>query len=54
MYATSITWDGNLAETSHISSIGNIIYTNYFILLIVTSLILLLAMIGTICLVISN
>jgi NADH-ubiquinone oxidoreductase chain 6 len=54
MYATSITWDGNLSENSHISSIGNIIYTNYFILLIITSLILLLAMIGTICLVISN
>ena len=53
MYVTSITWDGSLAESSHISSIGNIIYTNYFILLIITSLILLLSMIGTICLVIN-
>jgi NADH-ubiquinone oxidoreductase chain 6 len=53
MYVTSITWDGSLAESSHISSIGNIIYTNYFILLIITCLILLLSMIGTICLVIN-
>jgi NADH-ubiquinone oxidoreductase chain 6 len=41
-------WDGYLAETSHISSIGNIMYTNYFLWLILTSVILLLAMVGTI------
>ena len=44
----SKSWDTFLVETSHITSIGNILYTNLFILLIITSLILLLAMIGTI------
>jgi NADH-ubiquinone oxidoreductase chain 6 len=41
-------WDGNLAETSHITTIGNIIYTSYPIWLIITSIILLLAMVGAI------
>jgi NADH-ubiquinone oxidoreductase chain 6 len=31
VYVTSKLWDGYLAETSHISSIGNIMYTNYFL-----------------------
>ena len=53
-FVTSKTWDGNLSETSHITSIGNILYTNYSIWLIITSLILLLAMVGTICLVIRR
>jgi len=48
MYATSKLWDGNLAENSHISSIGNIMYTSYSIWLIITSIILLLAMVGAI------
>jgi NADH-ubiquinone oxidoreductase chain 6 len=48
VYVTSKFWDGYLAETSHISSIGNIMYTNYFLWLIITSIILLLAMVGTI------
>lgn len=52
MLVTSKTWDYNLIENSHASMIGNIIYTNYFMWIIITSLILLLAMIGTICLVI--
>jgi len=51
---TSQIWDGNLAETSHITSIGNIMYTGYFIWLILTSLILLLAMVGTIVITIKN
>lgn len=42
------TWDGNLSEVSHITSIGNIMYTEVFIWLIVISLILLLAMVGAI------
>src|SRR3981189_1043818 len=31
LFVTSKTWDGNLAETGHISSIGNIMYTSYSI-----------------------
>lgn len=45
---TSQIWDGALTETSHITSIGNVIYTSYPIWLILTSLILLLAMVGAI------
>ena len=47
-FVTSFTWDGSLAETSHITSIGNIMYTSYSIWLIITSIILLLAMVGAI------
>jgi len=47
-FATSKVWDSNLAETSHITSIGNIMYTSYSIWLILTSIILLLAMVGAI------
>ena len=48
---TSVSWDGYLAETSHITTIGNILYSNYSIWLIITSIILMLAMIG--CIVIT-
>lgn len=41
-------WDSNLAEMTHISSIGNIMYVNYSIWLILASFILLLAMVGSI------
>ena len=51
---TSKLWDGFLAETSHITSIGNIIYTNYSIWLILTSIILLLAMVGAIVITIKQ
>ena len=47
-YSLGNIWDGNLAETSHITSIGNIMYTSFSIWLILTSVILLLAMVGTI------
>lgn len=47
-YATSKVWDGNLSEASHITSIGNIMYTSHSIWLIITSIILLLAMVGAI------
>lgn len=50
-FATAHTWDGNIAETSHITSIGNILYGNYSMWLILTSIILLLAMVG--CIVIT-
>nr|YP_009412635.1 NADH dehydrogenase subunit 6 [Imshaugia aleurites]ASK50785.1 NADH dehydrogenase subunit 6 [Imshaugia aleurites] len=48
MFVTSKVWDGSLAETTHITSIGNIMYTSYSIWLIITSIILLLAMVGAI------
>ena len=44
----SKSWDGSLVETNHITSIGNILYSNLFVLLIIISLVLLLAMVGTI------
>ena len=47
-YVSSKIWDGNLAESNHITSIGNIMYTNYNIWLILASFILLLAMVGSI------
>lgn len=53
-YTTSSIWDGNLIEISHITSIGNIMYTNYSIWLILTSIILLLAMVGAIVITIKQ
>lgn len=51
---TSKVWDGNLTETSHITTIGNILYTSYSIWLILTSIILLLAMVGAIVITIKQ
>lgn len=51
---TSKIWDGNLWETSHITTIGNIMYTSYSIWLIITSIILLLAMVGAIVITIKQ
>jgi len=42
------TWEGSLIENIDIIAIGNIIYTNLFIWLIISLLILLLAMVGAI------
>ncbi len=53
-FVTSNAWDGSLAETSHITSIGNIMYTSYSIWLILTSIILLLAMVGAIVITIKQ
>lgn len=53
-FVTSKIWDGALAETTHITSIGNIIYTSYPLWLILTSLILLLAMVGAIVITIKQ
>ena len=47
-FITSKIWDGALAESNHITSIGNVMYTNYNIWLIIASFILLLAMVGAI------
>ena len=48
MFVTSYSWEGNMVETNHISTIGNILYTSYSIWLLMASIILLLSMIGTI------
>ena len=48
MLVTSNSWDGNMTETSHISTIGNILYTSYNIWLFIASIILLLSMVGAI------
>lgn len=53
-FVTSHIWDGALAEVSHITSIGNVIYTVYPIWLILTSIILLLAMVGAIVITIKQ
>ena len=53
-FVTSKIWDGNLGETSHITTIGNIMYTNYSLWLIMASLILLLAMVGAIVITIKQ
>jgi len=54
LYVTSQIWDNNLSESSHITSIGNIMYTSYSIWLILTSVILLLAMVGAIVITIKQ
>lgn len=41
-------WDSNIVDVTDITSIGNIMYTSHFIWLIITSMILLLAMVGSI------
>jgi NADH-ubiquinone oxidoreductase chain 6 len=48
LLVSSNNWDNNLVEISHISNIGSILYTNYSIWIIITSFILLLAMVGAI------
>jgi NADH-ubiquinone oxidoreductase chain 6 len=53
-FVSSHVWDGGLSETSHITSIGNIIYTSYPLWLIITSIILLLAMVGAIVITIKQ
>ena len=53
-FVTSNMWDGNLAETSHITAIGNVMYTTYSMWLLITSIILLLAMTGAIIITIKQ
>lgn len=53
-FVSSQIWDGGLSETSHITSIGNILYTGYPLWLIITSIILLLAMVGSIVITIKQ
>lgn len=53
-FVTSKFWDGSLAEATHITSIGNVMYTSYSIWLVITSIILLLAMVGAIIITIKQ
>ena len=53
-YVSSITWDSNLSENSDITSLGNVMYTSHSIWLIITSVILLLAMVGAIVITIKQ
>jgi NADH-ubiquinone oxidoreductase chain 6 len=53
-FVTGKIWDGNLVESGHINNIGNIMYTSYSIWLILTSIILLLAMVGAIIITIKQ
>lgn len=53
-YVSSNNWDNNIVDVSDISSIGNVMYTSHFIWLIITSLILLLAMVGSIVITIKQ
>ena len=54
LFVTSKIWDGNLLETNHMTTIGNIMYTNYNIWLLIASFILLLAMVGAIVITIKQ
>jgi len=53
-YVSSNNWDGNLVDNVDIISIGNIMYTSYFMWLLITSIILLLAMVGSIIITIKQ
>lgn len=48
MFVISCSWDAFLIETSHITTVGMILYTVYNIWLCISSLILVLAMVGSI------
>ena len=54
LFTTSNNWDNNILEFNHISSIGNVLYTSHNIWLIITSFILLLAMVGAIVITIKQ
>ena len=53
-YVSSNNWDGNIVDITDIISIGNIMYTSYSIWLLITSIILLLAMVGSIVITIKQ
>ena len=53
-YVTSRNWDGTILDSTDIMSIGNIMYTSYCIWLLITSIILLLAMVGSIVITIKQ
>ena len=53
-YICSKLWDGTILETNHITSLGDVMYTSYSIWIIITSIILLLAMVGAIIITIKQ
>lgn len=54
LYVSSNSWDTCIVNVSDITSIGNVMYTNYSMWLIITSIILLLAMVGSIVITIKQ
>lgn len=54
LLVTSNLWDGYVSETIHITSIGNVLYVSYSIWLFITSIILLVAMVGSIIITLSK
>ena len=54
LFVSSKNWEGNIIDVSDIMSIGNIMYTSYSMWLILTSIILLLAMVGSIVITIKQ
>ena len=53
-YISASNWDSNLIDFSDIMSLGSVMYSNYSIWLILTSIILLLAMVGSIVITIKQ
>jgi NADH-ubiquinone oxidoreductase chain 6 len=53
-FATSKLWDGTLFGVTQITSLGNVMYSNYSIFIILVSIILLLGMVGTIAITIKK
>ena len=53
-YASSKSWDSSLVEFTHITGIGNIMYTSYSLWLLISSVILLLGMVGAIVITIKQ
>ena len=53
-FVTSKNWEGYLVDTPDIMCIGNVMYTSYSIWLLITSIILLLAMVGSIVITIKQ
>lgn len=53
IYASTNNWDTVLTDVTNITSIGNIMYSAYSIWLLITSIILLLAMVGSIVITIN-
>ncbi len=54
LFVTSNNWETNIIEIDHINSIGSILYTSHNLWLIMTSYILLLAMVGAIVITINK
>lgn len=47
-------WDNLLSQSSYINTLGNVLYTNFPLWIILTSLVLLLAMVGCILITVKN